>query len=101
MLDFMQIICFEQVWIHHPLDLLPQPDDQLYAAGHQPQTSQGQDGAHDDQRTNKSVIFSRISDFEHSHHVQDTDTNIIGTLLVEDLKAPTPPSLRAYCTICT
>ena len=47
MLYFMQIICFEQVRVHHPLDLLAQPQHDLHAVDHQAHTCQCKDRAQD------------------------------------------------------
>ena len=57
-LDLMKIVCFQKVWIHHPLDLLPQPHDQLQAADHQAYPRQHQDRAEDYQWANMTSIRS-------------------------------------------
>ena len=47
MLYFMQIISFEEVWVHDPLDLPPQPQHDLHAVHHQAHTCQCKDRAQD------------------------------------------------------
>ena len=64
----MEIISFEQIRVHHSLDLLPEPDDQLHAGGHQGHTSQTQDGAQDYEWANIVMILpiSRNIEFRKS-----------------------------------
>ena len=56
----MDIICFQQIDVHHPLNLLPQPDYQLHAGGHQVHPRQGEDGSQYYQRSNMTKITPAI-----------------------------------------
>ena len=60
--DFMKVISFEKIWVHYPFDLLPQPDDQLHAAGHQAHTGKSQNGSQDDKRANKVMIIPKTEE---------------------------------------
>ena len=57
-LHLVEIICLQKIWIHHSVDLLPEPDDQLHAGHCQAHPSHHQDRAQDNQRTNMSHIIS-------------------------------------------
>ena len=50
MFDFMKVWSFQQSWVHHSLDLLPQPETHLDREGNQDQPCNGEDEAEDHER---------------------------------------------------
>ena len=52
----MDVVCHQQVVVHHPLNLLPQPDHQLHAGGCQVHAGQGEDRPEYDQWPNISQV---------------------------------------------